>query len=101
MDSSVNAKLDELRRRLTETTEDEWKEKILSALKKGYEQDGLDGLKMAAYKLEGGGASKRMLASILSVAAREQELDGVKLKSDSKHGFTLLVMYADDLKRGR
>jgi hypothetical protein len=101
MNATVNAKLDALRERLMETTEDEWKTKILAALKKGYEQDGLDGLKMAAYKLEGGGASKQMLASIISDISREKELDGVKLKSDSKYGFALLVMYADDLKRGR
>jgi hypothetical protein len=86
---------------VTETTEEEWKEKILSALKAGYEKDGLDGLKMAAYKLEAGGASKKMLASVLSAASREHELDGLELKSDSKNGFALLVMYADDLKRGR
>lgn len=86
---------------VAETSENEWREKITAALKKGYEQDGLDGLKMAAYKLEAGGASKMMLASILSVASREKELDGVKLKSDSKYGFELMVMYADDLKRGR
>lgn len=101
MNPSVNAKLDELRHRLTETTEDEWKAKILTALKAGYEADGLDGLKMAAYKLEGQGASKMMLASILSAASREKELGGVKLKSPSKYGFVLLGMYADDLKRGR
>ena len=101
MNPSVNTKLDELRRHLIETTEGEWKEKIVSALKAGYEKDGLDGLKMAAYKLEGQGASKQMLASVLSIASREKELDGVKLKSDSKYGFALLVMYADDLKRGR
>jgi hypothetical protein len=98
---AVNEKLEALRRRLVETTEDEWKTKIIAALKKGYEQDGLDGLKMAAFKLEGQGASKQMLASVLSVASREKELDGLKLKSDSKFGFALLVMYADDLKRGR
>lgn len=101
MNRAVNEKLDALRALLQEYSEDEWKAKIISYLKKGYEKDGLDGLKMAAFKLEELGASKQMLASVLSVAAREKELDGVKLKSDSKFGFALLVMYADDLKRGR
>lgn len=97
MNAAMNEKLDALRLQL-ETTEDEWKVKIIAALKKGYEADGLDGLKMAAYRLEAGGASKRMLSSLLKQIVREQALDGLKMKSDSKHGFTLLGMYADSFR---
>ena len=93
-------RLEAMRRLLGEKTEEEWKTTIIAALKKGYEQDGLDGLKMAAYHLEGGGASKQMLSSLLKQVVRDQELDGLKMKSKSKHGFVLLGMYADDLRRG-
>ena len=83
-----------------EASEDDWKEKIIAALTKGYEADGLDGLKMAAYKLEAGGASKKMLASLLKGIVRTGELEGMKVRSSSKNGLVLLGMYADDLHKG-
>lgn len=100
MNALINEKLEALRLQL-ETSEEEWKTRIIDALKKGYAKDGLDGLKMAAYELEAAGASKQMLASLLKFIARDGELDGKPVKSQSKNGLLLLGMYADDLRHGR
>ena len=100
MNATINQKLNDLRLQL-EASEDEWKIRIIEALKKGYAKDGLDGLKLAAYELEAAGASRQMLASILKFVARDGELDGQPVKSQSKNGLLLLGMYADDLRHGR
>jgi len=100
LNSVINEKLDALRHQL-EASEEEWKTRIVDALKKGYAKDGLDGLKLAAYELEAAGASKQMLASLLKTVARDAELDGKPVKSPSKNGLLLLGMYADDLRHGR
>lgn len=84
-----------------ERSENEWRDVIKAALKKGYEKGGFEGLKLAAYELEGKGASTMMLVSILKDISRTQELDGMKLISPTKFGFVSLGMYADDLRRGR
>lgn len=84
-----------------ETSENDWKERILADLKKAYEKDGIDGLKKAAYGLEAKGASRMMLGSVLSGIAREKALDGKKLSVPAKFDWGSLTQYADDLRHGR
>lgn len=81
------------------SVEEDDKEHIVNALLAGYDDNGIEGLKTAAYKLEPK-VSKQMLSSVLKGAIRDGMLDGEKLVFKGNEA-TTLGMYADDLRLGR
>jgi len=100
MSSTLDAIASKLGEGRQPSVEEDDKEHIVNALLAGYEANGIAGLKGAAYSLEAGGVSKKMLSSVLKGAIRDGMLDGEKLVFKG-HDATTLGMYADDLRLGR
>lgn len=82
-----------------DTDDGDEKTRIIKSLLAGYKDDGIEGMKSAAYRLEPQ-VSKQMLSSILKGAIRDGMLGSEKLVFKG-HDATTLGMYADDLRLGR